>query len=152
MADYSLSADIIGAKELENAIKDIGSVTQRAIIDALNKTAYQLQARAMENAPHKTGALQGSLHVEQEPGHLARVEGDNIEAAVGTNLEYARAQEHGTVGMTIHSRSRTGKPFSYIGNIKPKKYMKRAKDETGTDYMNNMRDALAIITRYLANA
>lgn len=147
MSDYTLSADIIGAKELENAIKDIGSVTQRAIIDALNKTAYQLQARAVENAPHKTGALRNSLHTEP-----AQVTGDNIEAKIGTDLEYARAQEHGTVGMTIQSRNRTGKPFSYIGNIKPKKYMKRAKDETGTDYMNNMRDALAIITHYLANA
>src|SRR5689334_11045754 len=134
MGDYNLSADIIGAKELENAIKEIGSVTQRAIMDALNKTAIQLESRAREKAPHKTGALWGSIHSEP-----AQATGDNIEAKVGTNLEYARAQEYGTVGMTIKSHSRTGKPFTYIGNIKPKRYMKQGKDETGTDYVNNMK-------------
>src|SRR4051812_12213915 len=120
MADYAITANIIGAKELTDAIKGVADVAQKAIKDALNKTAIQVENKAREKAPHKTGALWGSLHTEP-----ARVTTNNIEAKVGTDLEYARAQEKGTVGMTIHSRSRTGKPFTYIGNIKPKYFMKQ---------------------------
>ena len=74
---------------------------------------------------------------------------DNIEAKVGTNNEYGRAQEKGTVGMAIRSRSRSGKPFTYIGNIKPKYYMKRAREDSGPDFEANMRQALEIIVKHL---
>src|SRR5689334_20582962 len=117
MPDYTLTADIIGAKELTDAINGVSEVAKRAITDAVNKTAYQVEAKARANAPHKTGALWGSIHTNSEPGNLARAEGDNIVARVGTNIAYGRAQEYGTVGKTIHGRSKLGKQFTYIGNI-----------------------------------
>lgn len=150
MADYKITADIIGEKELTDAINGVNEVAQRAITDALNKTAYQVESRARSKAPHKTGALWGSIHTNSEPGNTARVEGDNIVARVGTNLEYARAQEYGTQGMTIHGKSKLGKSFNYIGTIKPKFYMKQAKEDVAPDFSENMRAALAIIVTHLA--
>ena len=55
MADYTLSADIIGAKDLTDAINGVSEVAQKAIKDALNKTASQVQSRAVQNAPHNSG-------------------------------------------------------------------------------------------------
>lgn len=157
MVDYKITADIIGEKELTDAINGVNEVAQRAITDALNKTAYQVESRARSKAPHKTGALWGSLHTNQEPGNMARVEGDNIVARVGTNLEYARAQEYGTKGMIISvpngRRTRNGgmtRPYTFKGNIKPKFYMKQAKEDVAPDFAENMRAALAIIVTHLA--
>lgn len=157
MADYTLSGDIIGAKELTDAIKGVSEVAQKAIKDAVNKTAIQIEVKARDKAPHKTGALWGSIHTAQEPGNMARVEGDNIVARVGTNLEYARAQEKGTVGMVIKvpngRRTRNGgmtRPYTFRGNIKPKYYMKQAKEEVAPDYVENMKEAMTIIVTHLA--
>jgi phage gpG-like protein len=157
MSDYSLSVQVIGAKELKDALSSVDGFAKNAIKDAINKTAYSLQRQAVQNAPHKTGTLWGSIHTDSSPGHLAQVKGNNIEAVVGTNLEYARAQELGTVGMTINvpngRRTKNGgrtKPYSFIGNIKPKYYFQKARDSIKPIFTNNLQDAMKKIVDYLA--
>ena len=56
-------------------------------------------------------------------------------------IPYARAQEYGTVGMTIHGRSKLGKRFEYIGNIKPKFYMKKGKEAAMPSLKINLETA-----------
>ena len=145
-ANYNLSVNIIGAKELKEAIASVSDVARKALMDALNKTAIDLERLARSKAPHLHGGLWNSLHAEP-----ARVTVNNIEAHVGTNLKYARAQEAGTVGMTIHSHNKfSGKQFTYIGNIKPKWYMKNAKIEIKPELTNNMEKAMKTIIDHLA--
>ena len=142
---YSVSAEVVGAKELKEAFESIDSFAKNAFMDAVNKAAISFEAKARGLAPHKTGALWNSIHAE--PAHQTA---DNIEAHVGTNLKYARAQEYGTQGMVIHSHSRTGKQFTYIGNIKPKLYFKKAKGEIAPLLTSFMQEALTKIVGHLS--
>ena|SRR5258708_23163804 len=144
-SDYQLSAKIIGAEELKTAINSIDQVAIKAIVDAVNITAQDFENKARSYAPHKTGTLWNSIHAEP-----AEVSSNNVSAKVGTNLKYARAQEFGTVGMVINSHSKLGKPFTYIGNIKPKLYFAKAKDAIRTEFTNNLARAMQIIVSHLA--
>ncbi len=144
-SDYQLSVNIIGAKELKDAISTVNSVARDALLFALNKTAIDLEASARSKAPHRKGGLWNSIHAQP-----AKVTQTNIEAHVGTNLKYARAQEAGTQGMTIHSHSRQGKQFTYIGNIPPKWYMRDARNEIKPELTNNLEAAVKKIINHLA--
>src|SRR4051794_31538283 len=100
MADgYVLSADVIGGKELAKAMTQAGEVAKKALADALNKTAAELVTRVGDPkiTPHKSGRLASSF-----PANTHYAQTDNLVARVGTNVEYAKAQEYGTVGMTIN--------------------------------------------------
>ena len=141
---YQMSITVIGADEIRKAIANVNGIAKKAIGDALNKTAYMAQAKAVSHAPHKTGTLWNSIHVDSPPGNLAQAEGNMMVARVGTNLVYARAQEYGTVGMTINSH-RGNKAFTYIGNIKPKFYMKQAMDDIKTNMSDFMSEAVRVI-------
>ena len=143
--DYNLSVTVVGAKELQNALTNIDTFAKQAFMDAINKTAIDLERKARAQAPHRKGGLWNSIHTEP-----AVATHDNIEAKVGTNLKYARAQEAGTRGMVIHSHNkRTGKQFTYIGNIPPTWYMKRARDEVKPELTNNLSDAMQRIIRHV---
>lgn len=152
MSDYSITTEVIGAKELAEALNSIDGYAKSQIEKAINKTAYDIHNAAFLKAPHKTGNLRDSIHVDQDPGHLAQVSGDNITAVVGTNVVYARAQEYGTIGMTIHGRSKLGKSFTYAGKIKPKFYMRDASDGQKQGYITNMKTALQNIINHLAQS
>src|SRR5689334_19461481 len=101
MADggYVLSADVIGGKELAKALEQAGENGKQALADALNKTAVDLVSNLADptKTPHKSGRLASSFAANP---HYASP--NNLAAIVGTNVEYARAQEYGTVGMTIN--------------------------------------------------
>src|SRR6266478_7285597 len=88
---YVLSADIVGAKELKEAFEKAGGIVLGALSEGLNKTAFAIEADAKTLAPHDTGTLRDSLHTEP-----ARPINLDMEAKVGTNLEYAPYQEFGT--------------------------------------------------------
>lgn len=129
---YVLSADVIGGKELAKALQQSSEVAKKALADALNKTAVDVSSRLgdPQKTPHKSGRLASSF-----PANTHYAQPGNLVAKVGTNVEYAAAQEFGTVGMTINvsngRRTRSGgrtRPYTYIGNIKPKFYMKKAKE------------------------
>lgn len=147
-SDYQLSVDVIGASELSAALKSSNIVIIKALTDAVNKTAITLRKKAADNAPHDKGHLRDSIHVE-----LAVATRDNVTAKVGTspNIPYARAQEYGTQGMVIHGRSKLGKRFDYKGNIPPKFYMKRAKEDIRPIMTTNMQAALKKIVNYFVN-
>lgn len=88
--DYQLSVSVIGAKELSDALKSVDEFAKNAIKDAINKTAIDLESEVRKEMPHLSGGLQNNLH--REP---AQVTATNIEAKVGTNIIYGRAQELG---------------------------------------------------------
>lgn len=145
MADYVISMDMLGSKELKAALDNSSRVAKKAMADALNKAALELAAHLAElPTPHKTGDLQGSF------SHPTLATSVNLAATVGTNKEYARAQEYGTIGMTIHSRSRLGKAFTYIGTIKPKFYMKQGMDWIKPKLSDHLEFAAKKIVSYLA--
>jgi HK97 gp10 family phage protein len=64
-----------------------------AVAKALTKAAIQVQRRSRQIAPVDTGRLRSSISyaVERDAGGLV--------AKVGTNVEYARHLEYGTVKM-----------------------------------------------------
>ena len=150
MADDTLTVDVIGGAEIKAVFDRSSSICIKALKDALNITAYKLESKARPLAPHDTGNLRSSIHADQEPGHLAVQTLNNVEAAVGTKVKYARAQEYGTVGMTIHSHSKLGTQFNYVGNIQPKFYMKQAKESLRPEMVVAMQGALAVIIRELS--
>lgn len=61
---------------------------------AVQKAAFDIEARAKELAPVDTGNLRRSIHCEFAP--------DGLTGAVGTVVEYAVYQEFGTVKMPPH--------------------------------------------------
>jgi len=140
--DYQLSAQIIGAKELMQAISGVNEVAKKAISDALNKSAYELESKAREKAPHDQGGLRASIHTDQSPGHLARVVGNDIEAVVGTNIKYAHYQEMGGYGNRIvHKYTEPG-----TGKF----YMKDASSATKPLLTDHLQFALKTIVNHLA--
>lgn len=120
MADSLLSVTLIGADKLKKAFAENNAFAANELAKALNKAANDARQEAVKNAPHQTGRLWGSIHVENATPN-------NQVAKVGTKLSYARAQEYGTQGLVIRSHSSTGKPFTYIGNIPANFYMRDAK-------------------------
>lgn len=148
MADFTLSAEIVGADKIKNAFDQFPAIAAKAIANALNQTANDIKEDAKKFAPHKTGALEDSIHVQEAQATA----GIDMEAKVGTTKEipYARAQEYGTVGMTINSHSKLGKAFSYIGNIPAKHYMKKSRDNAKPKLTQHLETALKIITRTMA--
>jgi len=91
MSDYQMSAEIIGAKELKEAFKKAPEVTARELKNAVGDAMNDLRNIASNSAPHRTGALQGSIHSQ---GPFAT--SNNVHATVGSNLKYAPYQEYGT--------------------------------------------------------
>jgi phage gpG-like protein len=138
-----LEVTIVGAARLGDAMKKIKDTTEKELLKALNKTAIQTERLARGKAPHDKGGLWNSIHAEP-----ARVTANNVEARVGTNLEYARAQEYGTVGMIINvpngRRTSTGgrtRPYTFKGNIKPHNFFKDAKQEIRPVLTENLQQA-----------
>ena len=123
MADYTLSVEVIGSEQLKAALSNVSSVARNEITKAVYKAALQTEHIAKELAPHDQGPLRDSIHAEPP-----QITPTNVEAHVGTGIKYGRAQEYGTIGMTINSHNKfSGKKFSYRGNIPPKFYMKKAR-------------------------
>lgn len=150
MADgnLTLSAEIVGADKIKTAFSQFPNVAARAIANALNQTANDIKEDAKNLAPHLHGYLMDSIHTEEAQATA----GIEMEARVGTtkNIPYAKAQEYGTVGMEIHSHSRLGKVFTYIGNIKGKHYMKQARDNAKVKLTQHLQVALQRITKAMA--
>lgn len=77
-----------------------------AVKQAVVETAYQIDADAKRHVPVDNGGLKTSLHVEIGPGSGSLgVELGDMQAAVGSHLEYARAVEYGAV-VPVTERSR----------------------------------------------
>ena len=151
MSDYVLSVDLVGGEKLAKALSNSSEFAKKALADALNKTAVELTNDAMSKAPHKSGRLRSSI-----PANTHYANPGNLVARVGTNVEYARAQEAGTVGMVISvkngRRTRGGgrtRPYTYIGNIKPKWYLKNAKEAIKPKMTNYLQEAAQKIINHI---
>lgn len=156
---YRLSVDVIGADELKRAFAKAPELTKRELSRAIGDTAATVQGKAKQYAPVDQGVLRASIHTEGP-----RSSGNNVEAIVGTNVKYAKAQEEGTGiygpkkqkivpirgkflvfkrgGETIFARS--------VKGTRPKWYFRRAKEESKGPFADAMRDAVSRITRALA--
>lgn len=147
---YTLTTQLVGAKELQAALSQTSTFAKEELTKALNKAANDVQNKAVELAPKQTGALKSSIHTE----YATPV---TLTAKVGTNLVYARAQEYGTVGMNINvpngRRTKNGgrtRPYSFIGNIKPKYYMKQAMENVRANFTNYLQIAASRIVAQMA--
>jgi hypothetical protein len=118
-----------------------------------------VEALAKQYAPIEHGFLRGSINTK---GPV--VTGTNVEASVGTNLDYARYQEEGT---GIYGPKKTpitpkkgkllvwtsGGKFFFARSVKgvrPKRYFRRARDEAKVIMTENMRGAMESIVSALA--
>lgn len=167
---YNLSVKVIGAKELEQALASVDEFAKNAIMVAIDKTAVEVERRARLNAPHDKGALWGSLHIggKGNTSVAAHVTGNNIEAKVGTNLNYAKYQELGTglygpnktlikpknakaMIMTDRSGNVTGW-FKSSKGVHPKYFFKKAVASIKSDGVmtKNMQEALKKIVDHLS--
>lgn len=148
-SDYVMSLDVIGAQELVEKLESAGGVGLQALSYALNQTVNDLVQAGMAKAPHKSGTLKSSLPANAPFSATEDSTPEYLFARVGTNVEYARAQELGTVRMTIHSHSKSGKAFSYKGNIKPKYYMRDAMKDTAPKMSEHLAAAAQKIINHI---
>ena len=130
MADYLMSVQLVGADKIIAMVKKAPELVASELSKALNISARGLRDLAAENAPYKTGILKSSIHTEDSAP-------SKLESKVGTNVEYSRAQEYGTVGYPISSRM-----GQYMGNIKAKFYMKRAVESYQPSHEDNLKKAI----------
>lgn len=157
---YALTVDVIGDKELERAFRNAPSVTRKELSNAIMRTAYRVEARAKAEAPIDKGILRGSI-TAQGPIHSR----NNVEAKVGTNVNYAPYQEFGTgiyagKGMITPKRAKVlawKKNGQWIfaravKGVKGRFYFKKAKEGSKDDMVSFMQEALGNIVSYLAKA
>lgn len=90
-----------------------------AVARALSECGENARSHAYHNAPFKTGNLRNSITHEEHEG------GGEYASYIGTNVEYARAQELGT------SRG-----------IRPKHYLKNAVANNTAEYKNIIKDSM----------
>jgi phage gpG-like protein len=158
---YRMSVDVIGAEQLEQAFRESSQLTIRELSRAIGSTAYRVEGVAKAKAPIEYGTLRGSI-TTQGPD----VKGHDVQAIVGTNVEYARYQEYGT---GIHGprkqpiRPVRGKLLAWkrggswffareVQGVRPKRYFRTAKEENRPVFVEHMREALTRIVGALARA
>lgn len=90
MSNYSLSGEVVGAKELKEAFKNAPSLVDQFFKPALNQSAIEIKVGAKNYAPVHTGQLRASINHKE-----AYRSGDNIVAEVGTDVIHAKSQEYG---------------------------------------------------------
>ena len=101
----SVTINLAGFKTAEPMIR-------RLVADALFETASKVDADAKRLVPVDTGRLKTSIHVEQGPGRgpLDEPLPTELDALVGTNVEYAAAIEYGFTGpVTVRQHTRRTK-------------------------------------------
>lgn len=173
MADYALTATLVGGTKLKQALASGGQFAREQLAIALNSAAQDVQNKAVELAPHKSGRLWGSLHVGGA-GNIGRnATPENLTAMVGTNLSYARYQEEGT-GLYGPKKQliypRNGKVMAFVpyGNVvdtgtgggvavfarsvkgvKPHWYLKQAFEQIKPNWTNYIQTAVQRIIQYL---
>jgi hypothetical protein len=156
---YQLSVRIKGIEELNRAWSRAPQLVTKELSRGISSTAADVQRVAKYRAPVDLGILRASIHTEG-PHVLDR----DVRATVGTNVEYAQAQEEGTgiygprkrmivpirgkflvfkkAGQTIFARS--------VRGVRPRYYFKQAIEDNRLTFASTMRGVLESITRGLA--
>lgn len=86
MSDFEISGGD-AFQELADDLESMADEVQEALDSAVQKTAFQVERSAKQNAPVDTGTLRASLRTTPT---------GPAEYAVGTNVEYAPDVEFGT--------------------------------------------------------
>lgn len=148
--DYTFSAEVIGADELQRALRQAGSEAGQVLADGLNKSAYLIQPAAVEKAPADTGQLRASIHTE-----LATPQ--NLESKVGTDVQHAWPMEAGAKPHYVDPRLLMAWAQRKLGNkqlaypvaraiakrgLKARKYMKGAFEDKKQAFQDQMRSAM----------
>lgn len=116
-----ISIRIDGLAELQDSLGNAPSELRESVKNAISKSVDAIIVTAHQLVPRKTGNLASSI--------LPRIENSGFTGIVYQDSGiaiYGRAQEYGTIGMTINGRSRLGNRYSYIGNIPPHPYLNPA--------------------------
>jgi hypothetical protein len=160
MSGYLLTGEIVGAKELKQALDKAGSYAIQELGKALIKTALVIEGKAKVEAPINFGPLRASIHSEgpkEYPG--------NVEARVGTNLNYAEAVEKGSrphtppIGpLKLWAKRKLGNEnIAYAIQKKIAKtgtkgtfFFKKAKESSQSDFNKYITQALDSIMQFLA--
>ena len=87
---------ITGDEEVQARLKMMGATAQVKLQLAIMSGLMVVQSDAKARAPYRTGNLMRSIHMEQLPGGTGGV--------VGTNVEYAAAQEYGRPDINLPAR------------------------------------------------
>lgn len=145
MAESVINITLVGDQKLLKGLDTASDFAKQELAKALNKAAVDISNNAKENAPHKTGRLAASINITYATP-------ENLEAKIGPSKDvpYALAQEFGTVGMVIHSHSKNGNQFTYIGNIPAKHYMTNAKDAVKPKLSTYLQEAAKRIVDHMA--
>lgn len=96
------------------------SKINKGYIKGLIKVGMQAEKNAKQNAPVDTSKLKNSITNIVDAGEL--------EVIIGSNVEYAKYQEYGT------GRNSDVGGNSEIGGIKPKRFLRRAATDHGSEY------------------
>lgn len=124
-------------------------------------SALRVEFLVKAKAPIEYGNLRGSINT-QGP----KVTGNNVEASVGTNIEYARHQEEGTGIYGPRKQPITPKKGKYlvfkvggrtifaksVKGVRPKRYFRGAKIDATPFFTERLREAVARIVTHLAHS
>ena len=86
-------SQLIGHRELKKALRKNEQEAKRKMRLAAQAGGKEIEADASNKVPVLTGNLKRSIHTEVED------EGDNVNALIGTDVEYAPFVEYGTSKM-----------------------------------------------------
>mgnify|MGYP001574668101 CR=1 FL=1 len=158
MAGYSLSSNLKGATELEEAFRQAPKIVRQYFADAIMKIAHHVESRAKGYVPLRFGALKNSIHTEGP-----QYSPSNVQAIVGTDLEYAIYQEKGTgiyagKGRIVPKRARflawkKGGKWIFAKSVSGttgKFYMLKAKKDSQAVFDLNIGNAFDAVMSHLA--
>jgi len=154
-----LFVSIKGADEFAKVLKSAPEISMPILQNALNATAFNIEAKAKQKAPVREGRLRGSITTMP-----ARVSSREIIASVGTNLKYAPYQEFGTGvyagnppitpkrARVLRFKTRGGQIVfaRQVKGTKPIHYFRDAISETRDFFESITERALELINRKLA--
>ena len=125
MATIQFQVD--GLRELQQALARAGIDAVPKLRTAMGSAALIVQNAAKIKAPYKSGNLRRSIH------HEVTTEQGQVEAIVGTNVEYARRMEYGFAGRDSRGR---------LYNQPAKPYLRPALEENRERVIREINEAL----------
>lgn len=147
---YTLSAEIIGTKELQEAFDKAPNIVASAFKKAIAKSAFAVESKAKELAPIQYGFLRGSIHTQGPDVYK-----DNVVAVVGTNIKYAPYQEYGTgiYGGSGLITPKKAKVLAWKGRDGKWHFAKAVKGVKGKFYFKQAKEyAQPIMTKFISDA
>jgi Bacteriophage HK97-gp10, putative tail-component len=112
VSGYRVSVKIDGLDQFASDLDNSPQMVIDELSTGISDSAQLMERMAEEAAPHKTGALQSSIHAEPP-----KVNQKTITGQVGTDLDYAEYQELGTGIYAINPDGSNAGHSKYLGKI-----------------------------------